>query len=143
VTWEWGTGRGRRLNLLYGGVYGPGTDRSAADAALSSPFFLTLVDSFGVKQVLRFNKIDYEGARPVAGSARARAPTRLSLTGIRDADSVRLDVTIIDALATEMSAGEFRRVFLQMRGRFKLGGRGAGEGVADSGMGFFETYVTP
>lgn len=143
VTWEWGTGRGRRLNLLYGGVYGPETDRTAAGSILSSPFFFALVDSAGVKQVLRFNGITYEGAQLVAGSARVRAPTQLSLTAIRDADSVSLDVRIVDALATEMAVGEFRRVFLQMRGRFELKGRVAGEAVADSGMGFFETYVMP
>jgi hypothetical protein len=143
VTWEWGTGRGRRLNLLYGGVYGPETDRTADGSALSSPFFLTLVDSLGVKQVLRFNKINYEGAQPVAGSIRAKAPARFNLTGIRDADSVRLEVRIVDALATEMSAGDFRRVFLQMRGRFTLNGRVTHEAIADSGTGFFETYLTP
>ena len=143
VTWEWGTGRGRRLNILYGGVYGPEMERrAAAGSSLNSPFFLTLVDSLGVKQVLRFSSITYEGSQPVTGSARARAPTRFSLTATRDADSVRLEVSILDALATEMTAGEFRRVFLQMRGRFELKGRVAGEAVADSGMGFFETYVS-
>jgi hypothetical protein len=40
-----------------------------------------------------------------------------------------------------MGAGGFRRVFLQMRGRFTLHGRLLGETVADSGQGFFETYV--
>ncbi|HET6777484.1 MAG TPA: hypothetical protein VFH26_01210, partial [Gemmatimonadales bacterium] len=58
VTWEWGTGTGSHYNLLYGGIYGP------ADTA---PFFLALVDSLGVKQVLRFTSIDYTGARPAAG----------------------------------------------------------------------------
>ncbi len=141
MTWEWGTGRGRGLDLLYGGVYGPETHRAADGSALDSPFFLTLVDSLGVKQVLRFNKISYGGAQLTAG-VRAKAPTQFSLTGVRDADSVRLEVRIVDALATEVSAGEFRRVFLQMRGGFKLAGRIANETIADSGMGFFETYVT-
>ena len=141
VTWEWGTGRGRRLNLLYGGVYGPDSDREAGGSAANSPFFISLVDSLGVKQVLRFSEIAYEGAQPVAGSSRARGPTAFSLGAIRDADSVRLRVRVVDALATEMSAGEFRRVFLQMRGRFTLTGIVAGEAVVDSGMGFFETYL--
>ena len=143
VTWEWGTGRGHRLNLLYGGVYGPENDRAADGSALSSPFFLTLVDSLGVKQVLRFNKISYEGARPAVGSVPSTAPTRFRLTAIRDADSVRLDVRVLDAFATVLAAGEFRRTFLQMRGEFTLNGRVAEEAVADSGMGFFETYITP
>jgi hypothetical protein len=41
-----------------------------------------------------------------------------------------------------MGAGDFRRVFLQMRGSFVLTGRVAGQTVSDSGMGFFETYLT-
>jgi hypothetical protein len=143
VTWEWGTGRGRRFDILYGGVYGPETDRSAGGSVLDSPFFLTLVDSLGVKQVLRFSEISYEGARAVTGSTRGNAPAQFSLIGVREADSVRLDVSVVDALATEMAQGEFHRVFLQMRGKFILDGMVAGEAVADSGMGFFETYVVP
>ena len=141
VTWEWGTGTGSRLNLLYGGVYGP--DRQAAEnPPAGSPFFLALVDSSGVKQVLRFGEIRHEGARPVMGSAQASAPAKFSLLATREADTVHLDVNVVDALATEMSAGEFRRVFLQMRGQFRLTGQVAGETMEDSGMGFFETYVT-
>jgi hypothetical protein len=143
VTWEWGAGRGTRLNLLYGGVYGPEEVRAGERSGVTSPFFLTLVDSMGVRQVLRFNQIRYQGARPVSGSARATAPARFTLVGIREADTVRLDVQVGDALATEMKATEFRRIFLQMRGRFSLAGRVAGETIADSGTGFFETYVTP
>lgn len=143
VTWEWGAGGGSRLNLLYGGVYGPEGDGEAGSSSLGSPFFLTLVDSLGVKQVLRFTRIRYEGAQPVAGSTRADAPTRFSLVGTRESDTVHLEVKVVDALATEMTVSDFRRVFLQMRGRFRLTGRVGGEVVADSGMGFFETYVTP
>jgi hypothetical protein len=86
-----------------------------------------------VKQVLRFNRIQYQGARP----------TRFTLVGTREADTVRLDVQVADVLATETRASQFRRLFLQMRGRFTLAGRVAGETVADSGMGFFETYTAP
>jgi len=141
VTWEWGAGRGTRLNLLYGGVYGPEEERSIGRSRVSSPFFLTLVDSLGVKQVLRFNQIRYQRARPVAGSRRTTAPARFTLVGTRESDTVRLNVQVGDVLATEMRASEFRRIFLQMRGRFTLAGRVAGETVADSGTGFFETYV--
>jgi hypothetical protein len=130
VTWEWGAGRGTRMSLLYGGVYGPGQEEATGRLGVS-PFFLTLVDSLGVKQVLRFHRIQYQGARP----------TRFTLVGTREADTVRIDVQVGDVLATEMRANEFRRTFLQMRGRFSLAGRVAGETVADSGTGFFETYV--
>ncbi len=143
VTWEWGTGRGARFDILYGGVYGSEEERAGHGSALDSPFFLTLVDSSGVKQVLRFGKITYEGIRPMGGPTRTRAPRRFSLTSARDLDTLRLDVTVTDALATEMAARDFRRVFLQMRGRFTLAGKVAGEAVADSGEGFFETYVLP
>jgi hypothetical protein len=46
------------------------------------------------------------------------------------------------ALATETEATSFRRLFLQMRGRFELSGRIMGEQVRDRGQGFFETYLT-
>ena len=132
VTWEWGAGRGRRYNLLYGGVYG---------GSSTTPFFLALVDSLGVKQVLRFNDIRYEGRR-LASATSAHAPERFSLAATHEEDSVRLKVRVMDALGTNMAAGDFRRVFLQMRGSFVLTGRVAGQTVADSGTGFFETYLT-
>ena len=134
VTWEWGAAHGERLSLLYGGVYESG--------AVTSPFFLTVVDSLGVRQVLRFGRIAYEGARPAAGMRGVSAPERFTLVGTREADSVRLTVEVAHALATDMSAATFRRAFLQMRGPFTLRGRIAGAAVADSGRGFFETYVT-
>jgi hypothetical protein len=135
VTWEWGTARGSKLSLLYGGVYGP--ERS------QSPFFMALVDSLGVKQVLRFDQIQYAGAKRAAGTQRANAPGRFSLTAARDADTLQLHVEVSDALGTEMGTGGFRRVFFQMRGRFRITGRVLGERVSDSGTGFFETYVLP
>jgi hypothetical protein len=111
-------------------------------ASTTPPFFLALVDSAGVKQVLRFTNITYEGRRPVAGATSAHAPASFSLVASHGEDSVRLNVGVVDALGTNMEAGDFRRVFLQMRGRFVLTGRVAGQAVADSGMGFFETYRT-
>ena len=135
VTWEWGAARGERLNLLYGGVYGP--ERSTA-----SPFFLALVDSLGVRRVFRFGKIGYAGSRAADGVPGARAPERFTLTGTWEADTVNLSVEVEHALATEMSAASFRRLFLQMRGRFELSGRVTGESLRERGRGFFETYRT-
>jgi hypothetical protein len=134
VTWEWGAARGASMSLLYGGVYQAG--------AVTSPFFLTLVDSLGVRQVLRFGSIDYRGSRPAEGRRGVAAPTAFTLVGTRAQDSVSLAVTVDHALASESGAAGFRRSFLQMRGRFRLSGRLAGHAVADSGSGFFETYVT-
>ncbi|HEX7337926.1 MAG TPA: ABC transporter permease [Gemmatimonadales bacterium] len=141
VTWEWGAARGSRLGLLYGGIYGPERARDAEEANISSPFFLTIVDSLGVRQVLRFSRIDYQGSQRVSGHDSVKAPQRFSLVASRQADTARLDVRVLDALATGMSATKFRRVFLQMRGEFELSGRVGGQPVADSGTGFFETYI--
>jgi hypothetical protein len=140
VTWEWGAARGGRLSLLYGGVYGPERGHEGVGAAVTSPFFLTLVDSLGVRQVLRFARVAYEGAQPAAGAPGAAAPRRFTLVATRGADSVTLLVDVEHALATEMSAASFRRLFFQMRGRFALTGRVAGAEVSDTGRGFFETY---
>jgi hypothetical protein len=143
VTWEWGSARGNRFALLYGGVYGPDPGAQPGASAVRSPFFLALVDSLGVRQVLRFSRIGYSGSRAIAGGQDFRAPERFDLLATRDADSVRIHVQVVDALATEMNTRGFRRGFLQMRGRFTVAGKVLGETVADSGMGFFETYVSP
>jgi hypothetical protein len=139
VTWEWGAARGTSLSLLYGGVYGP--ERAVAESApVTSPFFLSVVDSLGVLQVLRFDRIDYRGGRLAAGVAGSTAPTDFHLLATRGPDTVRLRVDVDDAVASDMAASSFRRYFLQMRGRFRLDGELGGRALADSGSGFFETY---
>ncbi|HET6837945.1 MAG TPA: hypothetical protein VFH24_07855 [Gemmatimonadales bacterium] len=142
VTWEWGAARGSSLALLYGGVYGPDRAAVAGASAVRSPFFLTLVDSLGVRQVLRFGSIEYTGSRPTVGGEAFRSPERFELLATRDADSVRVRVQVVEALATEMRTNGFHRGFLQMRGRFTVNGTVVGKIVADSGTGFFETYVS-
>lgn len=133
VTWEWGAASGRALSLLYGGVYGP--DRT------TSPFFLTLVDSLGLRRVLRFDRIGYQGSQPADGLPGATAPERFDLVGTWESDTVRLHVTVEHALATATTAPpRTHRAFLQMRGRFELHGTLLGDPVSDSGAGFFETY---
>jgi hypothetical protein len=134
VTWEWGAATGRRLSLLYGGVYAPDST--------TSPFFLALVDSLGVRRVLRFRRVDYAGAQPADGVRGVSAPTGFALVGTWESDTVTLRVRVAHALATDMSAGSFQRTFLQMRGAFTLVGRVAGAPVSDEGEGFFETYLT-
>jgi hypothetical protein len=142
VTWEWGAAQGNRLAVLYGGVYGPQRSNAADGSYVRSPFFLTVVDSLGVMQVLRFDKIDYQGSRRAAGKGRLTSPQRFDLLATRELDTVRLSVEVEDALATDMRTIGFQRGFLQMRGKFILSGRLLDQAVADSGMGFFETYVT-
>jgi hypothetical protein len=140
VTWEWGAATGRVVSVLYGGVYGPGGQSSGGGTAITSPFFLTLVDSLGVRQVLRFDRVHYEGEQAAAGIAGARAPRRFTIVGTRERDSVTLAVDVEHALATDMNASSMTRIFLQMRGRFTLNGGVAGETVNDGGEGFFDTY---
>ena len=135
VTWEWGMGRGERLDLLYGGVRTPGDSVRSGN-----PFFLALADSLGVRQVLRFSSIRYEG-RLRAGGAPVDAPARFALVAARDADTVRVAVEVASAQATAQGAGGLDRVFLQLRGHYRLEGRVAGEVITDEGDGFFETYL--
>ncbi len=135
VTWEWGMGRGKTLDLLYGGVRAPGDSMRGGN-----PFFLAVVDSLGVLQVLRFQAIRYEGALR-AGGAPVDAPARFTLEAGREGDTVRVAVDVVSAQATVQDAGGLERVFLQMRGHFTLEGRVGGVAVADEGQGFFETYV--
>jgi hypothetical protein len=140
VTWEWGAARGQRLSLLYGGIYGPDSRRDTISTT-STPFFLTLMDSLGVRQVLRFGRIAYSGAHSASGRQGTISPGKFSIVANRGADTLKLDVQVVDALATEMGSGGLHRVFLQMRGQFTLSGRVLGQAVADSGSGFFETYL--
>jgi hypothetical protein len=107
---------------------------------VTSPFILGIVDSLGVRQVLQFDRLAYQGTEPAEGAPGAVAPARFSLTAGRGADSLRLAVEVEHALATDMTGLAFRRVFFQMRGRFRLEGRLAGQQVSDTGRGFFETY---
>jgi hypothetical protein len=143
VTWEWGAAQGHQLSLLYGGVYGAERRERESAGAVRSPFFLTVVDSSGVKQVLRFSRISYSGSRAASGPRGLTAPARISLIATRESDTLRLSVNVADALGTEMATSGFRRVFLQMRGSFRLAGTLLGQEVTDAGTGFFETYLIP
>jgi hypothetical protein len=139
VTWEWGAATGSGLSLLYGGIYGPATGSGASD--ISPPFFLALADSLGVRQVLRFGRVEYRGSQPAEGGLRANAPERFSLMAARGPDTVRLAVVVEHALASELTISGVPRYFLQMRGWFTLSGRVTGQMISDSGRGFFETYA--
>jgi hypothetical protein len=142
VTWEWGNARGQWLSFLYGGIYAS-TPTSGADPTVRSPFFLSVLDSLGVKQVLRFDAIRYAGARSASGAPHASSPEQFTLIGVREADTLKIHVQVLDALATRRNQTRSERTFLQMRGHFTASGRLLGATVSDSGSGFFETYVGP
>lgn len=138
VTWEWGMARGESLDLLYGGVLTTETPDAGR-----APFFLAVTDSLGVRQVLRFDAVLQRGAFPVPGWPGLLAPESLHLVARHGSDSVTVNVSVTDAHATTMGSGAFRRVFLQMRGEFEVGGRIGGVQIQDRGQGFFETWRSP
>jgi hypothetical protein len=133
VTWDWGAARGRTFNVLYGAVRTP--DDAQRTRATGEPrVFVTLVDSLGVSQILRARDVRY------IRSTR-RTPEGLSFIAARDNDTVYFDARIGDVQASRLSMAGMGRVFLQMRGQFRLEGRLDGELIRDQGEGFFETYV--
>ena len=140
VSWDWGAARGRHYNLLYGAVYAP--EDTIGDAASGAPRLLVaLVDSLGVRQILRAAAVTYEGERLPSQGGGPGAPARFHFVAARDADTVRIETEIVDFQATDGPAAGGTRRFLQMRGTFRLSGQVAGQPVEDAGEGFFETYV--
>ena len=139
VSWDWGAARGREYSLLYGAVYAP--EDSVGDAANGAPRLLVaLVDSLGVRQILRAATVTYEGEQRSRGGSGPAAPARFHFVATRDADTVRIETEIVDFQATDRTAAGAKK-FLQMRGAFTLTGTIGGTAVSDSGTGFFETYV--
>ena len=136
TVWNWGQARGSVMSLVYGGVVAP----DSLSAPSAAPYFLAAVDSQGTRQILRFGGIAYHGTRAVAGAPGVTAPDSFLLRAIREPDTVELRVRLLEAQATSAGIGG-DRIFLQMRGAFRLRGRLLGVAVADSGLGFFETFV--
>jgi hypothetical protein len=134
VSWEWGAASGPRLSLLYGQVQAPDS------ATAPEPFFVSLVDSLGVLQVLRARGIRYQGAQPLANGRGVSAPESFEFSAVRGDDSIRVLVRVSEAAGTLMGTSGFRRYFLQMRGGFTLSGVIGGVAVEESGDGFFETW---
>ncbi|MEO8637208.1 MAG: hypothetical protein ABI587_18180 [Gemmatimonadales bacterium] len=139
VSWDWGTVRGKHFNLLYGAVYAP-ADTLAYAGSGSPRLLVALVDSLGVRQILRATAVTYEGELSRRQGGGPNVPARFHFVASRDADTVRIETEIVDAQATDRTASR-EKSFLQMRGSFHLEGVIAGVRVADDGTGFFETYV--
>ncbi len=136
VSWEWGATRAGAFGLLYGRVHAP----DSLDA--SAPMFLYLVDSLGFRTVFRPRQIVYDDSKVIAVDGRSlRVPAHATLTDVRGADTLRLDLEIEDAVATRTpTAGPAHPYFVQMKGRAHLSGRAGGAALAGDGTGFFETY---
>jgi hypothetical protein len=147
VTWEWGAARAGSFTFLYGRVEPP--DSVGSD----TPLFFYLVDSLGFRSLFRPKVIDYVDGRTVRVSGRdVRVPSRAVFSDIRGADTLRVELDIEDAAATDtrtplVERGETmaaraltRPYFIQMKGVARLTGRVGGAPISGEGTGFFETY---
>jgi hypothetical protein len=150
VTWDWGASRAGQYTFLYGRVYPSDTTASIP------PLLVYLVDSLGFRAVFRPKAISYTDDRIVAvGSRELRVPSRASFEDIRGDDTLRVDITVEDAIGTDTRprarAGESERgdplgsekrrpYFIQMKGSARISGRLDNVPLAGTGTGFFETY---
>ena len=139
ATWDWGASRAGDYTILYGRVIAP-------DATREQPLFVYLVDSLGFRAVMRPATISYEDGRvaTVAGK-QIKVPSRAAFADVRGADTLRVELSIDDAIATDMrqsveSVSFGGPYFIQMKGTATISGRLGGEPVSGSGSGFFETY---
>jgi hypothetical protein len=147
VTWEWGAARAGDYTLLYGRV-------QPADSNVSSqPLFVYVVDSLGFLGLFRPREIVYEDSLVVrSGGNSLRVPIRGSMVDIRGDDTLRIELAIEDATATDTRASGAERgeglaardlarpFFVQMKGLMRISGRVGGRRVSGEGAGFFETY---
>ncbi len=147
VTWEWGAGRAGDFSILYGRVEQPDS------VAAVQPLFLYVVDSLGFVALFRPRAVAYEDDRVIriATGGSVRVPSRGVMLDVRGADTVRLELLVEDATATDTrntnaergdaGSAEVRRpYFIQMKGRARLTGRVSGRVIQGEGVGFFETY---
>ncbi len=147
VTWEWGASRAGSYTFLYGRVQPP--DSVSGD----SPLFFYLVDSLGFRALFRPSRVDYIDERVIHVDGRAlRVPSRASFSDVKGEDTLRVELLIEDATATDtrnpvaergetMAARALSRpYFIQMKGRATLSGRVRGQPIGGEGYGFFETY---
>ncbi|MBC7894151.1 MAG: hypothetical protein H7066_02000 [Cytophagaceae bacterium] len=147
VTWDWGSARAGDVSLLYGRVIAP--DSLTAKTSM----FVYLVDSLGFLAVFRPRDITYvEGASRVVGGQRVRIPARALMEDARGADTLRIELDVEDATATDMRRGIVERGdaagagtiptpwFLQLKGRATVRARVGGRTVGGTGTAFFETW---
>lgn len=146
VTWEWGASRAGQYTFLYGRVHPP-------DSATSLPPVLVyLTDSLGFRAVFRPKAITYDDGREIrVGANTIRVPSRATLFEVRGSDTLRIDLTVEDAIGTDtrparsergnpLASEKQRPYFIQMKGTAKISGRVDGVPLTGSGTGFFETY---
>jgi hypothetical protein len=148
VTWEWGAARAGSYTFLYGRVQPPDS------ASGETPLFFYLVDSLGFRTVFRPLRVDYTDGRTirVSGGRTLQVPSRAVFADIRGDDTLRVELDIEDAVATDTRRPQAERgetmasralarpYFIQMKGTARLSGRVGGSPIGGEGTGFFETY---
>jgi hypothetical protein len=147
VTWEWGAAQAGELGLLFGRVQPP--DSLQAEA----PLFVYVTDSLGFVALFRPAAIRYDDTRTVTvGGRPLRVPGGGVFEDVRGDDSVRVELFVDDAVATDTRVGLVERgesalaralarpYFVQMQGRVRITLRVRGERRVVDGTGFFETY---
>jgi hypothetical protein len=149
VTWEWGASRAGQYAFLYGRVFAPDSSGSPP------PVLVYLIDSVGFRAVFRPKLISYEDARTVrSGATILHVPSRARFSDIRGDDTLAVDISIEDAIATDTRPRNVREgergdplgtekphpYFIQMKGTARISGRIEGQPITGTGTGFFETY---
>jgi hypothetical protein len=128
VSWEWGAASNDSLSLLYGQVRG--------DTTATAGLFAYLVDSRGVREVLRPGSLRYTRTQRVREDGRmVTVPAELQWEDARAGVQVTVDVQAVHVTDT---GGRARPLFVQMRGVARVEERGE---IVGELPGFFETYV--
>ena len=108
VTWEWGSARAGEYTLLYGRVT-PEDSASATDGS-NAPLFVYLTDAQGFLALFRPRVIRYNDARAVQTAKGAlMVPATAELFDVRGTDTLRLSLTVDDAVATDTRIGLVER----------------------------------
>jgi hypothetical protein len=154
VTWDWGAARAGQYTFLYGRVF-PGDSLASIP-----PVLVYLVDSLGFRAVFRPKMISYEDGRTVmTASGPLRVPSRARFEDMRGGDTLRVEIAVEDAIATDtrprrnakdgegetergdpLGTEKARPYFVQMKGTARISGRLDGRPLSETGTGFFETY---
>jgi hypothetical protein len=139
VTWDWGASRAGAYTILYGRVITPGSKRE-------QPLFVYVIDSLGFRSVMRPATISYEDGRTTTvGGREIGVPSKATFVDTRGADTLRVELSVEDAIATDMRQAADQPsfggpYFIQMKGTASISGRLNGDPISGKGTGFFETY---